>query len=141
MNDTIKKRQGVQKAELIEQLKKTPIVEFACKKSGVGRATFYRWKNEDKEFAQTSEEAITDGTRLISDMAESQLIAAIKDRNMTAIIFYLKAHHAAYRTRVELSTIDRPKEELTDEQQKIVKQALILGQLTEIQNSQADEPS
>jgi len=131
MNDKIQERQNKNKELIIESLKKTPIVEFVCKKVGVGRATYYRWRKEDKEFAEMAEAAIDDGAKLIGDMAESQLIAAIQDRNMTAIIFYLKAHHPAYRNRVELSTTEKPRDELTAEQQEVVKKALTMGNLIE----------
>ena len=36
-------------------------------------------------------------------MAESQLLTAIKDQNMTAIIFWLKSHHPAYTNKVEVT--------------------------------------
>jgi len=39
---------------LIEQLKKTPIVQMACEKTGVARSTYYRWKKQNKTFAKES---------------------------------------------------------------------------------------
>jgi len=39
------------KKVLLEHLKKTPILQFAVEKSGVSRATVYRWRSEDKAFA------------------------------------------------------------------------------------------
>ena len=80
------------KAELLKQLKITPVVEVACRKVGVGRATFYRWKKEDQKFADKAEYALQEGSHLVNDMAESKLISAIKDGNMTGIIFWLKNH-------------------------------------------------
>ena len=58
-----------------------------CEKSGISRATYYRWKKDDPDFREKAEEALMDGESLINDMAESQLISAIRDQNMTAIIF------------------------------------------------------
>lgn len=113
-----------QKQTLIEQLKKTPVVQLACEKLGVSRATFYRWRKEDVAFNKATEEAIGEGSSFINDIAESQLMNAIKDRNMTAIIFWLKAHHPAYGTKIELSGRLTTTEELTPEQEDIVRKAL-----------------
>lgn len=91
------------KTFLIEQLKKTPIVEIACQKSGISRSTFYRWKKEDVEFAKKADDALYEGTLLVNDMAESQLMSAIKDKNMTAIIFWLKHRHPVYANKIEIT--------------------------------------
>ena len=64
------------KALLIEQLKKTPIVQIACEKVNVSRATLYRWKDEDPVFAKDVDDAIVDGHLMVNDLAESQLIRA-----------------------------------------------------------------
>ena len=88
---------------LIEQLKKTPIIQVACEKTGIGRASFYRWKKEDSEFSQAVETAISDGVSLINEMAESQLISAIKDKNFSAIAYWLNHRHPAYANRIEVT--------------------------------------
>jgi hypothetical protein len=113
-----------QKQTLIEQLKKTPVIQLACEKLGVSRATFYRWRKDDAEFNRATEEAINEGSNFINDIAESQLMNAIKDRNMTAIIFWLKAHHPAYGNRIELSGKLFTQEELTPEQEATIRKAL-----------------
>ena len=111
------------KGLLLLQLKKTPIVQVACEKTGVSRATYYRWRKEDPEFADNADIAIDEGLNLINDMAESQLISAIKDRNLTGIIFWLKNHHKNYSPKLEVTTKngDIP---ITDEQREIIKQSL-----------------
>jgi hypothetical protein len=135
MSNTIVQRQQKERQMLLEQLKKTPIVQIACEKAGIGRATYYRWRNEDKEFAQESDKALTEGSLLINDMAESQLLSSIKDKNMTAIIFWLKNHHRTYTDRLEISA-SRPEEPLTAEQEKLIQKALtILNENNESVNS------
>jgi len=63
-------------------------------------------------------------------MAESQLISAIKDKSMPAITFWLKHHHKAYATRVEINAhVESVKEELSPEQIKTVGEALRLAGL------------
>ena len=119
------------KEALIDQLKKTPIIQLACEKTSVARATFYRWKNEDPEFAAKAEEAITEGASLVNDVAESQLMSAIRERNLTAIIFWLKHHHKSYKTRIEVDAkLQTIQQELTPEQTEVVSRALRLAGLT-----------
>ncbi len=110
---------------LIEQLKKTPIVQIACEKSGVARATYYRWRKNDKSFLKKSDEALMSGKQIINDLAESKLFSAIKEQNMTAIIFWLKNNHPSYANKVEITNkIDST--ELTKEQKELINKALKL---------------
>lgn len=132
-------KQAKTKQIIIAELAKTPIVELVCKRSGISRATFYRWRKDDEAFAQATDEATVDGTKIINDMAESQLISAIREKNLTAIIFWLKNHHSVYKTKVEVTAGNMDKE-LTPEQEETIKQALVLGLLTkeEGQNDKAE---
>lgn len=130
MRDTIEKRKQVDKEHVIEQLKKTPIIQLACEKTGVARATFYRWRNEDQDFAARADEALAEGSSLVNDVAESQLMSAIRDKNLTAIIFWLKHHHPNYATKVEVTArLKADSEVLTPEQEAIVTRALKLAAL------------
>lgn len=126
---TIQKRMDKNQELLLEQLRKTPVVQVACEKVGVGRATYYRWRKEDEEFAKLADEAITEGNSLVNDMAESQLMSAIRDKNLTAIIFWLKHHHARYATKVEITGHLKHEEQLTPEQETLVMKALKLAEL------------
>ncbi len=93
---------------LIEQLKKTPIVQITCEITNISRASYYRWRANNKEFKQKTDEAIKYGNLFINDIAESQLISAIKDKNMTAIIYWLNNHHPSYsNNKVYLSEKDK----------------------------------
>jgi ACT domain-containing protein len=114
------------KSTVIKQLKKTPIVQVSCKKVGISRATFYRWKKEDKKFANEAESAIEEGLWLINDMAESQLITAIKEGNLTGIIFWLKNHHRQYSPKLEVTTKDGDIP-LTEEQRILIKKSLAMA--------------
>jgi len=133
-------RQKRDKKLLLERLAKTPIVEVACKQAGVPRSNYYRWRKDDEEFAKACDETIEQSAGLINDMAESQLIAAIKDRNLTAIIYWLKHHHATYAPRIELDAhIHTDRQELTPEQAEIVAQALRLAGLTRLPEGENSE--
>lgn len=115
------------KSELLTQLRKNPIVQVACQRTGIGRATYYRWRHASSEFSEQADEAIYVGEQLISDMAESQLMNAIKNGNMSAIVFWLKHHHKAYETRVRVdANIKHENPELTPEQEGLVAKALAM---------------
>ena len=130
MNNAIEKRQVKEKQLLLEQLKKIPIIQIACEKVGMGRATFYRWKKEDADFAKKVDEAIFDGRLLVNDLAESQLISAVKDRNFAAIMYWLKHHHPSYRTRIQIEGELEIIEEMDPEQKELVKKALELARIS-----------
>ncbi len=115
------------KAILLDQLRKTPIVEAACQKADISRMTFYRWKNEDEEFAKKVDEAILDGHLLVNDLAESQLIGAVKDRNFQAIAYWLKHHHPSYKTRIEIEGAVNAIHKLSPEQEAVMRKAFELA--------------
>lgn len=117
------------KVLLLEQLRKTPIVEAACQKAGISRMTFYRWKADDATFSKQVEEALRDGQKLVNDLAESQLIGAVKDRNIPAIMYWLRNHHPDYanKLRIEHALED---DSLTPEQEAVVREALRLAALS-----------
>lgn len=112
---------------LLGQLQKNPIVQIACEKVGVSRVSFYNWKRKDEAFAKQIDEAIAGGQSLVNDLAESQLINAVKDRNFNAIMYWLKHHHPSYTTRVEIGGQIEVIEELSSEQKELVRKALALA--------------
>jgi hypothetical protein len=114
---------------LLEQLKKTPIIHLACERTGVGRASFYRWKNEDPIFAKQADEALAEGVMLMNDLAESKLLSSVKEGNLTGILFWLRNRHDAYKTRVEISSGQKDEVVITDEQEEIIKKAIGLSQI------------
>jgi len=135
----MKKNQKI-KEDIIDGLKKTPIIQFACKKMNISRSTLYRWKQQDKEFSGRIEKAISEGNELMNDLAESQLISAIKDRNLGAIIFWLKNRHKAYAPKLKISGEIRNKNKpLTTEQKESIKKALSLSLLISNNNQKQNE--
>lgn len=125
----IDQRRTKGKDVLLEQVKKLPIVQIACEKIGIGRATYYRWRKEDSAFAEKADEAIQTGRNLINDMAESQLLSQIKEQNMTAIIFWLKHNHPIYGNRLEVTAKMENSGTLTEDQEVSIKKALELSSL------------
>lgn len=96
---TLAKKTAENKRVVIEQLSQYPIVMTACKKADIGRATYYKWLEEDKEFVRSVETAMLDGKRLVADMAKAQLLKLVSEGKITPIIFLLKTLTPTSRTR------------------------------------------
>ncbi len=96
---TIARRQSEEKVRLIECFKRVPIIQIACEKSAVARATFYRWFENDPEFHDAAVGALAEGESFISDKSEAQLIALIGDKHFGAIKHWLSHRHPAYKTK------------------------------------------
>lgn len=118
----------IEKEKLLEALKEMPIVQVACKRSGVSRATYYRWRTEDREFLRQSNDALAQGIDFINDMSESQLITLIKEKKMPAIAVWLKHNNVRYGAKLPQSPRDRTIDtDFTPEEESIVAQALALA--------------
>lgn len=128
--NVIDARKAREQAMLLEQLRKMPIIQIACEKSGVSRATYYRWKKEDETFTKAADEALQDGVTLVSDMAESQLLSQIRDNNLGAVMYWLKHRNPNYNTKLEVTTkIKTQDEALTPEQRALIEKAIELSAL------------
>lgn len=139
-NINLNDRKNKDKDILLEQLRKTPIVLVCCEKTGTSRTTYYRWRKEDASFAKKSDEALREGTLLINDFAESQLITAIKNNNLTAIIYWLNHRHESYGNKLEVrGKINTENTKLTPEQEKSIIESLNLT--TFFQNSSDIKPA
>ena len=126
---------------LLTQLRKVPIVQLACEKAGVGRATYYYWRKKSKKFASECDKAIEDGIKVMNDMAESQMLTAIRSGNMTAVGMWLRHHHPSYENKVKVDgNIKYESEKLSPDQEKLVAKALnSVGLLSEdIMNNQGE---
>ena len=90
------KKPSVRK-NFLQQLRKLPIISSACAKIGLSRQTYYRWRNENPEFAQEVEDAISEGEDHTNDFVENKLLAKIEEGNMDGIKFYLGRRHKKYK--------------------------------------------
>jgi Helix-turn-helix of insertion element transposase len=116
------------KTRVLEHLRSVPIIEVACKKANIARATYYRWRNEDPDFLRESEDALEDGIALINDMTESQLIGLIKEKKFQAVQFWLKHNHNRFLLKEKEHSLMKPRRDipLSKEQTKVLKGALAL---------------
>ena len=117
------------KESFFAELAKVPIVQVACEKTGVSRNSVYRWKKDDKSFAQEMEKALSEGVAFVNDMSESQLLTMIKEKNYSAISFWLRHRNDNYRNKLEITTVEES-EEMTPSQKKTVRNALKLASIT-----------
>ena len=114
----------------LEQVRKIPIVQVACEKVGVARSTVYKWRKDDPSFAKLMDEALADGEAIVNDMSESQLLAKIKNGEWPPIAFWLRKLHPKFKDRLEISgSLQSPQDELSPEQEAVVKEALRLASM------------
>ncbi len=124
---SVKERRAEDKQKVLDALKEMPIIQIACKKAGIARPTYYRWRQEDKVFRRQAVEAMNQGVEFINDMSESQIISLIKDKKLQAMALWLKHNHPKYGAKVREYTPLSADDDLTDEEQKIVIEALSLS--------------
>lgn len=130
MTTTIGKRQVKEKKLVIENLKRMPIIEVACNKSGISRATFYRWKEQDAEFSQAAEKAQVEGEALVGDIAVSKIVKEINNDNLTAAIYWLNHRDPRFSNKFEVTArLKSDNETLTPDQETLVIKALKLAAL------------
>ena len=135
---SIQIRTGQNQKQIVEQLSRTPIVEVACQKVGIGRNSYYRWRRQNKKFALACDKAIEEGCQFINDLAESQLITAMKNNNLTAVMYWLNHRSPNYSNKLELSgSVTTKSEKLTPEQETSIKKALKLMMLVDPKGGQS----
>lgn len=83
------------KKKIIEWLQDQPGGTFsaACKANKVPMSTAYEWRADDKGFNDRVIAARDISDEIGGDLAESKLLKAINNEDLTAIIFYLKTKH------------------------------------------------
>jgi predicted DNA binding protein len=121
--------------KFLEELRKVPIVQVACEKTGISRNSIYRWKRKDEKFSQKMEQALIDGEAFVNDMSESQLLSMIKEGEWPAISFWLRHRNPKFKDKMEI-TAKIVDEKLTPEQEEVVRKALELGSIIKIDNQE-----
>jgi len=115
------------KDAVIKALKEMPVIQIACKRAGVSRATYYRWRTEDEDFLQQSNEAANEGREFICDMSESQIIKSIQEGKLPACTLWLKHNSPRYGADTTSRGPISPIVELTPEEEKLFEKALGLS--------------
>lgn len=130
MKEKIVSRQNEQMKIFIENISKTPIIQFACEKSGISRATYYRWCKRNSKFLKDVDTALSEGVDLMNDLAESKLLTAIKQGDRPSVFYWLSHRHKAYSPKLEISTNQEKQkvQNLTKEQEELIRNAISLAE-------------
>jgi len=112
------------KKHLLEALRENHIVLAACRKTGIGKSSYYRWRTNDPKFAKAADEAIHEGIELVNDAAEGTIVNAIKNQDAGSARFWLTHRHQAYAPKLEVSGVMHHSRELSAEEKEQRRQAL-----------------
>tara|TARA_R110000823_G_scaffold32983_10_gene92626 strand:+ start:4148 stop:4501 length:354 start_codon:yes stop_codon:yes gene_type:complete len=96
------KSRHIKKESILKALENSlGVVTVACNSADVPRSTYYKWLNEDEDFAA----AVKDIENIALDFGESQLHKQIGLGNTSATIFFLKTK-GKKRGYIERSELD-----------------------------------
>ena len=85
--------------QIVRQLQDTPNVQIMCKRTGVSRPTYYRWRANDFVFARAADYALEAGRFLVNDVIEAGLIQKVKDGDGPSQRYWLSHNHPRYSRR------------------------------------------
>jgi hypothetical protein len=100
------------KKKLLTELEKNGNVSIACMKAGVNRATYYRWRQENKEFMKRSNQALKQGRENNCDIAEHALMLKVKDQDISAIKYLLNNNSPRYKRKQNSNVVIVHRKEL-----------------------------
>lgn len=109
------------KEDFLKAYKNRASISDACKAANISRMTFYRWKEEDEEFAESVIEI--DESKI--DYVEDKLFENIDGNKTNEILFYLKTKgknrgyverqehqiDGGFPTKIEIEIIDENKDQ------------------------------
>ncbi len=95
------------KERFLEMLSSYPIVSSVCKKTGISKATAYRWRETDKDFEEKFDKALDEGRGTTNDLAESRLISNISKGDPRSIEFWLINNDKRYHRPKKPISIER----------------------------------
>lgn len=87
------------KEKLLNELEKNGNIFLSCLKTNIGRSTFHRWKNEDKEFSKKADRAEQQGRLNNCDIGEHTLMLKVKEKDLGAIKYLLGHNSPRYRAK------------------------------------------
>lgn len=87
------------KEKLLKEIEKSGNVYLSCMKTGIDKATFYRWKKDDEQFSKKATEAIKRGRENNCEIAEHALMMNVKEKKMDAIKYVLSHQSKIYKPK------------------------------------------
>ncbi len=82
--------------DICEELKKVPNIKYVCKKLGLDRSTFYRWRMRHHFFEQSITDAMYIGRYSINESAESIIINGVQNGDTKCATYWLSHNHERY---------------------------------------------
>lgn len=83
--------------KFLAELERVPIVTAACEKVGISRNTYYRWCDEDADFALAAQERLEIGTEFVNDFAQSNILNGIKSGDINTSKWWLSSRDKKFR--------------------------------------------
>lgn len=102
--------------KFLDELRRTPIILVACEKVGISRNSVYTWMKKDPAFLRAVDDAMQEGTGLVNDVAESNVLNGIKAKDAGYTKYWLSNKHKDYK---------RPYIVRNDERDPLVQYALV----------------
>lgn len=84
-------------SKILEELERTPIIQVVCEKFGISRQTFYRWMHESETNFNDVNKALGFGVGFVNDVAESNVLTGIKNKDVGYTKYWLSHRHEAYK--------------------------------------------
>ena len=85
-----------EKEKFLEILEGTPLISIACRKAGISKTTIYRWRNENRDFADKMDKVLEEGCEAISDRVESVLIKKALSGERWGVQMWLESNRKKY---------------------------------------------
>ncbi len=85
------------KAAFLASLMVGKSVKAAAEHTGVGRRTFYDWRDQDAEFARAWDDAITGSIEVLEDEVRERALDRADKNSHILLMFLVKRHRPEYR--------------------------------------------
>lgn len=86
-NSTTQNKTAASKEAFLTQLEHSfGLVATTCRKVGISRSTYYKWRKDDSQFADRADEV----KELQKDAVEALILKKMKDGDTAMLIFYAK---------------------------------------------------
>lgn len=85
------------KADFLSRLRAGRTVSEAAKATGTHRRTFYDWRDQDPEFRQAWEDAITESVEVLEAEVRRRALDKTDKSSHLLLMFLLKKHDPTYR--------------------------------------------
>lgn len=86
-NSTTQNKTAASKEAFLTQLEQSfGLVSTTCRKVGISRSTYYKWRKDDSQFADRADEV----KELQKDVVEALILKKMKDGDTAMLIFYAK---------------------------------------------------